>query len=432
MSPTSPEPSTSVRSSSPWSGYLKALGPGLLWAGAAIGVSHLVQSTRAGADYGFGLVWVILFCLLLKYPLFEYGHRYTTATGENLIKGYQRLGKLDLWLFLTLSFVSGFIALAAVTMVTGALIAHMLPATLGVAGWSAALLAFCLVILIGGRFAWLDGIVKLVILSLTVATLVAVGAAFYAGPQGDPEYTAPSMATGAFLAFLIALLGWMPAPIEFAAISSLWINKRQEQTDHRNTLSEALFDFRVGYLTTAVLSIMFVSLGALIMFGTGMTFENSAIKFSNQLIDLYTTSIGDWATPVIGIAAIATMFSTTLTVLDGYPRAIDATLAELFPRYRQTWNPKMALSFWLLLAGGIATVIIYNFTQYFFGLIAVATTAAFLAGPIFGWINLRLVTADHVPAEFRPGKFLVLLSWLGILLLTATGLLYIYKLAIGF
>jgi Mn2+/Fe2+ NRAMP family transporter len=39
---------------------LKACGPGLLMAGAAIGVSHLVQSTRAGADFGFQLVAVVL------------------------------------------------------------------------------------------------------------------------------------------------------------------------------------------------------------------------------------------------------------------------------------------------------------------------------------------------------------------------------------
>lgn len=35
---------------------LSKLGPGLLFAGAAIGVSHLVQSTRAGADFGWGLI----------------------------------------------------------------------------------------------------------------------------------------------------------------------------------------------------------------------------------------------------------------------------------------------------------------------------------------------------------------------------------------
>ena len=54
---------------------LKAIGPGLLWAGAAIGVSHIVQSTRAGAGFGFALIWVIIFANLLKYPLFEFALR---------------------------------------------------------------------------------------------------------------------------------------------------------------------------------------------------------------------------------------------------------------------------------------------------------------------------------------------------------------------
>ena len=45
---------------------LKKLGPGLLFAGAAIGVSHLVQSTRAGADFGFGLIWALLMVTFLN------------------------------------------------------------------------------------------------------------------------------------------------------------------------------------------------------------------------------------------------------------------------------------------------------------------------------------------------------------------------------
>ena len=64
-------------------GYLKSLGPGLLWAATAIGVSHLVQSTRAGAAYGFALVWVVVAANLLKYPLFEAGPRYAVATGKS-------------------------------------------------------------------------------------------------------------------------------------------------------------------------------------------------------------------------------------------------------------------------------------------------------------------------------------------------------------
>ena len=48
-------------------GILAALGPGLVWAAAAVGVSHLVQSTRAGASYGFALVGVVVVANLLKY-----------------------------------------------------------------------------------------------------------------------------------------------------------------------------------------------------------------------------------------------------------------------------------------------------------------------------------------------------------------------------
>ena len=50
---------------------LEKLGPGLLFAGAAIGVSHLVQSTRAGADFGWGLLWGLLLINLFKYPFFQ-------------------------------------------------------------------------------------------------------------------------------------------------------------------------------------------------------------------------------------------------------------------------------------------------------------------------------------------------------------------------
>ena len=49
--------------------FLKKLGPGILFAGAAIGVSHLVQSTKAGADFGFGLVWALLLVNLFKFPV---------------------------------------------------------------------------------------------------------------------------------------------------------------------------------------------------------------------------------------------------------------------------------------------------------------------------------------------------------------------------
>ena len=70
----------------------RMIGPALLFAGVAIGTSHLFQSTRAGAVYGLGLVVVILVVCLLKYPAFRFGVDYGHATRRSLVAGYRELG----------------------------------------------------------------------------------------------------------------------------------------------------------------------------------------------------------------------------------------------------------------------------------------------------------------------------------------------------
>ncbi|MFH1568216.1 MAG: divalent metal cation transporter, partial [Gemmatimonadota bacterium] len=68
------------------------LGPGLLLAAAAVGTSHLVQSTRAGAEYGLTFALPIVLVCLLKYPVFRFAAVYAAATGNTLIEGYARRG----------------------------------------------------------------------------------------------------------------------------------------------------------------------------------------------------------------------------------------------------------------------------------------------------------------------------------------------------
>ena len=94
---------------------LKKLGPGLLFAGAAIGVSHLVQSTRAGANFGLGLLWALLLVNLFKYPFFQFGSRYASATGESLLDGYKKIGKSLLVVYFILSFATMFTIQATIS-----------------------------------------------------------------------------------------------------------------------------------------------------------------------------------------------------------------------------------------------------------------------------------------------------------------------------
>lgn len=59
---------------------LSLLGPGVLMATAAVGGSHLVASTQAGAKFGWQLAILILVVNILKYPFFRAGVSYTIST----------------------------------------------------------------------------------------------------------------------------------------------------------------------------------------------------------------------------------------------------------------------------------------------------------------------------------------------------------------
>ena len=51
---------TSVSSQSTWRSKIKAMGPGILMASAAVGGSHIVSSTQAGGSYGWALLGLVI------------------------------------------------------------------------------------------------------------------------------------------------------------------------------------------------------------------------------------------------------------------------------------------------------------------------------------------------------------------------------------
>lgn len=402
---------------------LRTIGPGLLFAGAAIGVSHLVQSTRAGAGWGFGLLWAVVLALACKYPFIEYGHRYTVATGESLLEGYGRLGRWALILFAVVVTGSAFITMAAVTVVTAGLAGTLLGLDWSLTGLSALVLAVVLAICALGRYRLLDSFMKVMVLVLAVLTLVAVGVAVAHGPTGAADFVAPTVWSAAGLTFLLALMGWMPTPLDVAVWPSLWILEKSRQSGHRPTMREGLLDFHVGYGATAVLAVAFVAFGALVMHGTGEEFSASGLVFARQLVDMYANTLGAWSRWIIALVAFITMFSTTLTVLDGYARTLAGTyglLGGLSVEKRR----KLALGL-LPVVAGLALVIVGVFMQSMRALIDVVTVLAFLAAPLVAWLNFAAVRNEVVPVECRPGRGLTALSWTGMVFLVGFSVVWV-------
>jgi Mn2+/Fe2+ NRAMP family transporter len=390
---------------------LQSIGPGLLFAGAAIGVSHLVQSTRAGAEFGFGLIWALLLVHLFKYPFFQFGPRYAAATGETLLDGYKKLGKGILFIYYILNFATMFTIQAAVTIVTAGLASQLFGFTNDLVLWSAVLLFISLTFLVVGKYKLLDNLMKYIIVILTISTIIAVSVALFSTKEVFDVTQIIPLGT-VELTFLIAFLGWMPAPLDISIWHSIWSVEKDKTNVVKTKLKDALFDFNIGYISTLFLGICFVLLGALVMYKSGENFSNKAGVFATQLIALYTRNLGEFSYIFIAIAAFTTMFSTTITTLDASPRTMHRTTNLLFNK-----ELKYGYWFWIVFLF-IGTVLILKFFMDNMGLLVkTATILSFLTAPFYAILNYSLITGKHTPKKYQPGIFLKVLSTIGILFL---------------
>ena len=395
---------------------ISKLGPGLLFAGAAIGVSHLVQSTRAGADFGWGLIWALLLVNIFKYPFFQYGPRYAMATGESLLDGYHKVGKIFLIIYFVLNLATMFTIQTAVTIVTAGLASSLFGITDNMVVWSLIITIGCYVILLFGRYQLLDKMIKIIILILAVSTIFSTGVASF---NSDEIYSFEQVfPTGTGLVFLVAFMGWMPAPLDISIWHSIWaIEKNKNQ---KITNKEGLFDFNVGYIATVILGICFVSLGALVMYNSGVSFSDSGSVFAGQLIELYTSNLGDSFYLVISICAFTTMLSTTITCLDASPRTMSRATQLLTKKINKNYY-----FHWISVLSLGTMLIFYYLLSEMGALVEIATVLSFVTAPFYAILNYKLVISKNMPKSHRPSKSMRILSITGILFLTLFALGYI-------
>lgn len=408
---------------------INRLGPGLLFASAAIGTSHLVLSTKAGASYGWMMILVILVANLFKYPFFEFGIRYTYITKKSLLEGYLDKGKPYLWVYTIATVMSTLTILAALYTVTAGLLIRLFPVaenllmevTLG-------LFVLVTLVLIIGRYFFLEQSLKLIVLLLFIALFITTFMVIYKGPAPRVEhFSPPSFLNKAGVLFLISLMGWMPTAVEASSWVSMWSLEKIKRSTNE-TLKEALSEFKFGYILTAVLAFFFLIIGWFTLYGTGVEMSGNSVVFADQLITLFTEHIGQWAYFFIALAAFATMFSSCMTAHDALARISVDTVKFLFLNGK---TPKKSLLTIFII---IQTVVGFS-VVYFFGanmgvLVAIATFVSFMMAPGIGLLNHSLVIHKNIPAELRPPIGLQRLSYAGIVFLSLFAIYYFYQLLV--
>ena len=398
-------------------------GPGLIFAAAAVGTSHIVQSTRAGAGYGLTLALLVLVVCALKYPLFRFAADYAVATGENLVRGYGRRGRLLVLVMFVTSAIEAVAALAGVSLVSASIAAWVFGMGLTPVNAAVGLLILTAALVAIGRYRIIESFTVILVVLFSVLTVITTLASLPAFAGSQAPLFPPFPLTADNWSFAIAVSGWMPIGNTAAIMLAAWILAKTRESGR--SAAEARFDFNLGYLVSVVLALCFLVIGAAVLHGSGEPLPGASGAFVTSFVNLYTATIGTWSSLIVSVAALAVMYSTLLAIVDGFPRMIGEFCAELITpdrpeRSEAYYYPAMAT---VVVA---ASALLFFFFDAFAAFIDIVTVTGFLAAPIVAWANQLVIRGDNVPGEYRPGAGLVLWNRLAVVLLSAATLGYLY------
>jgi Mn2+/Fe2+ NRAMP family transporter len=404
--------------------YREKLGPGLMFAAVAVGVSHLVQSTRAGAEYGLGLCGLIVFTCLIKYPAFRFGAEYAAATGQPLLAAYKRQGRLTLLIYILGFPLDMFVATAGIVLVTSGVFKNVLTINLNDIWLSFIILICCATLLISGRYKLFESVTKMIVVIFSILTVIAASLSLPEINWQTDDIAREVVFDRTTLLFMIAIAGWMPTGISVSMFQSVWVCEKAKALDRPVTTAEARFDFNLGYFSTIILALCFVLMGTALMYIPNISTEASPAGFAAQLIDMFTYVIGQWARPLIALAALAVMVSTTLASLDACPRIASAVLRQLVPSIKDDDK----FFYLIFLAAQIigSTLILILFMKSFKTFIDFATSVAFISAPMIAWFNHKAIYSSEIEEHLKPGKVMQTWSLIGIAVMLAVAAYYIF------
>ncbi|MGB0404462.1 MAG: NRAMP family divalent metal transporter, partial [Salibacteraceae bacterium] len=356
----------------------------------------------------------------VKYPFFYMGPFYAKQTGKSILSGYEEIGNWALWFFIALTVASMFAVIAAISIVTAGLAENIFNLQINVKIWTSIIVSFCTLVLIIGKYSLLDRLIKWVILILTFTTIIAFLFSFQIDNAQSSNVALFNWDDSLHIIFLIAFVGWMPAPMDISIWHSVWqVEKQNTQADYKINPKGNL-DFNIGYIGTGILALLFLSLGSQVFYGSGETLASGGVKFSSQLIKLYSSLLGNWAYWIIAIAAFTTMFSTIITCIDAFPRVLNEAVSRLLKQSKSNYYLLL-----LILLGVGSQIVIYFYMENMKQMVDFATTVSFLTTPLLAGLSLLAIKNGQKKGLISISPFLIYWSYASIIALSLFALFYL-------
>ena len=295
---------------------MRKFGPGLLVTAAFIGPGSVATASAVGANFGFVLLWALLFSLIATIMLQEMAARLGLVSGEGLSQALRTTFKNPL-----LSRIAVLLVVSAIGIGNAAYEAgNISGAALGLQSLTALPIWLCAILmgglaallLGGGGYRLLEPILILLVLMMSavfVVTMLLIDIDYGAMFSG---LLIPSIPTGSALT-VIALIGTTVVPYNLFLHASL-VQEKWRGVERRQAIAESRTD-----------TIVSIGLGGLI---TLAVMSTSAVAFFQTEVAFSASSLATQLEPVLGSAANS--FFAFGLLAAGLTSAITAPLAAAY------------------------------------------------------------------------------------------------------
>ena len=381
---------------------LKMIGPGIVWAGLAIGGGELWTIPRVGSVYGMMFLWMPLLAIVLKYFMLNELGRWTVATGTPIYDGFAMLPGPKNWLNWILLGCSIYLAavhigglVAAIGIITNCLLPF-----LSAYAWSIIIMISFVILTWTNSYNAMEKVLMVVMALLTISVIV-VGVTVFP-PLSElakgftfqiPQVT-PDWAVQNFNVKTEPLAEIIPA-IAFAgcgAINSIWYSDWTiskgcglgKYYDGKKNTAVALNElkdmnetmvgkikgwYRVMFhdalwganLATLIVTFFYLLLAIVIL--NPLQLAPAGSNFVMTLSKTFTETLGPWAEIVYLLGAWGVIYGTMATVYDGYARTINKTIQHVLPNWKaynkisDIWKYRI----WILYGTVANFVLVYMF-----------------------------------------------------------------------
>lgn len=441
---------------------LRRLGPGIVLAASIVGSGELIATTTLGAQVGYAALWIIVLSCAIKPVVQAELGRYTIATGETTLEGFNRVPGPRLvvgWLVWAWAIMVLMTLLQVGGMFGGVgQVLHAIVPAVSVNAWVGLLLVLTLALLLGGGYSRIERFAVLKVALFTVLTVCAAivlirqpGFSLAEAAGGlRPELPSAGLAT-AIAVFGITGVGatelvmypyWCiekgyarycgrretdadgPAgrrarlegtPASRAADSDAWRDRA------RGWIRVMHLDIAASLVIYTVATLAFYLLGAGVLHATGQV--PAAGNTIAVLSELYTRTLGGWALWLFYLGAVITLYGTIFASTAAHARVFADLLriCGVYPRADYARRTRWRNVFVVVLAG--VPALSFWFFESPVKMVVAGGTAQALMLPLIGIAVLYLRHA-RLPADVRPSMATTIALWVSTLVMIAATLTY--------